>query len=77
MNSRVRNVRRAKQVLEEAIVHVGPDVIIVSNDYLATNMSTATEGEFDSILVLLKEASKKIQAWKRTRAAQIKKEKRA
>lgn len=77
MNSRVRNIRRAKVVLEEAKVHVGSDVIVVSNDYLATNMSTATEGEFDSMLVLLKEASKKIQCWKRTRAAQLKKEKRA
>jgi hypothetical protein len=63
-NPRVKAVR----ALRDAIPHVSPDVIVISTDFYATSMPSHSAEDLDAQLVLLKEAVKKLTAWRRNRA---------
>jgi len=65
-------IRRAKRMLEEAVPHVGRDVIVVApgvngQGYLCTSMSTRTSGDVDKILAMLTEATRKMRSLQRSR----------
>lgn len=62
--------RRVKAVrtLRDSIPHVGTDVIVISPDFYASSMPAASVEDIDAQLVLLKEATKKLTAWRRNRA---------
>lgn len=59
---------KAVRTLRDATPHVGPDVIVISQDFYSTSMPTRTAEDIDAQLVLLKEATKKLTAWRRNRA---------
>lgn len=65
--------RRAKRLLEQAVPHIGRDVVIIApgctgDGYLATSMPTRTSHDLEKILTMLSEATKKVRRWQRRRA---------
>ena len=69
-----RDSRRARRVLSDAAPHVGPNVLVIApgcegNGFLATSMPTRSNEDLVAIESLLREATKKIQRWRRQPAA--------
>lgn len=67
-----RTNRRAKRLLEDAVPHVGRDVVVVApgvngNGYLGTSMPTRTAHELEDVATLLHESLKKVRRWQRAR----------
>lgn len=65
--------RRAKRVLERSAPHVGADVIVVApgiggHGFLATSMPTQSLQDLDALGSVLREASKKVERWRRRAA---------
>lgn len=59
---------KAVRTLRDAMPHVGPDVIVLSKDFYSTSMPLRSVEDIDAQLVLVKEAQKKLTAWRRNRA---------
>ena len=64
--------RRAKRVLEDAVPHVGEDVVVISTDYFATSLSVADSRAIQANLTLINEATKKLRRWQRAALAREK-----
>ena len=63
-NARAKAVR----TLRDAMPHVSSDVIILSQDFYSTSMPVRSVEDIDAQLVLVKEAQKKLTAWRRNRS---------
>ena len=71
-----RDSRRARRVLSAAAPHVGASVVILApghegNGLLATSMPTHSLEDLVAIETVLKEATKKLQHWKRQRVQAV------
>lgn len=66
------DVRRAKRLMEQAIPHIGRDVIVLApgangDGYFATSMPTRTSHDIEALMTMTNEAMKKLRAWHRAR----------
>lgn len=64
--------RRAKRLIEDAIPHIGENVVIIAPGvnglgYLATTMPTRTAAELDDVIKMAEQALKKLRRWRTNR----------
>lgn len=64
--------RKAKRLLEEAVPHIGSDVVIIApgingHGYVATTMPTRTSAELGDVIAMTEQALKKLRRWRTNR----------
>jgi hypothetical protein len=64
--------RKAKRLIEEAIPHVGNDVVIIApgvngHGYVATTLPTKTAANLSDMIVMTEQALKKMRRWRSQR----------
>lgn len=66
-----RNIA-AKRVVENAIPHIGNEVIIIApgcngHGFFATSLPTKTSADMEKLITMTNEALKKLRSWQRNR----------
>ena len=64
--------RKAKRLIEDAIPHVGENVVIIAPGvngagYIATTMPTRTAAELGDVIAMTEQALKKLRRWRTNR----------